>query len=132
MSKNFNKENLEHWKTAIENCQSRSVGQTIAGWCEQNGISLNQYRYWQKRIRQESILDVSAIQTSGEKDLKPVTFVEIPQPRKEAAATSNVLGDFHPDAVIQIGSLVIGIGNGLSENHLDLILREVANAGRSL
>lgn len=31
---------LSNWKAVIEQCQSRPKGQTIASWCEENGIGV--------------------------------------------------------------------------------------------
>ena len=132
MKAKSNEERLEHWKSILESCQSRPEGQTIASWCKQNGISPDQYHYWRRRVRKKTDLSVPAVQPSKECEFQSVAFVEIPQLRKESVSKTQNLSNFRPDAVIQIGSLVIGIGNGLSESHLDLILREVANAGRSL
>ena len=100
MNTKNNEERLEHWKTILESCQSRPDGQTIASWCEQNGISRDQYLYWRRRVQKKASLSVPAV----EKDFEPITFFEISQSRKDSVPKSQGLADFRPDAIIQAGS----------------------------
>ncbi len=69
---------LANWKAVIEQCQSRPEGQTIAQWCEQNGVNENQYYYWQRRIRKKAFLELSSALPACEPQETAVTFAEIP------------------------------------------------------
>lgn len=56
-------ENLQLWEQRIrERVQN---GMTIGEWCEKNGVSKNQYNYWNQRVRK------------SQKTGKETTFVDI-------------------------------------------------------
>lgn len=40
---------LKQWSDTVKEC--RSSGKTIKGWCEEQGISLKSYYYWQRKVR---------------------------------------------------------------------------------
>jgi hypothetical protein len=40
---------IKHWIDIIKEC--RSSGQTIKSWCEEQGINLKSYYYWQRKVR---------------------------------------------------------------------------------
>ena len=40
------------WKERITAC--RSSGQTVRGWCRENGISASSYYQWQRRLNEQS------------------------------------------------------------------------------
>ena len=41
-------ENLSYWAGKVEEC--RKSGQTVSGWCEENGIKYSTYYRWQKAV----------------------------------------------------------------------------------
>ena len=43
---------LAQWKERITAC--RSSGQTVRGWCRENGISPSSYYHWQRRLNEQS------------------------------------------------------------------------------
>ena len=45
---------LAHWKTVVEQCNSRPESQSARSWLRENGISDKQYYYWQRIIRREA------------------------------------------------------------------------------
>lgn len=45
---------LAHWKSVIEQCNSRPEGQSARSWLKENSISDKQYYYWQRIIRREA------------------------------------------------------------------------------
>jgi hypothetical protein len=49
MSKSPNLELRKEWERKI--ADYKASGQTQAKWCESNDISIHQFRYWMKRIR---------------------------------------------------------------------------------
>ena len=123
---------LSNWKAVIEQCQSRPKGQTIASWCEENGISVKQYYYWQRRVRRKAVQEAStALLQSSPREEVPVSFAEISFPPKTQAsscAAPDPIPDFHPDAIIRKGDLVIGLQNNISDRLLDRILKGVCHA----
>lgn len=49
MTKSPNLELRKVWEKRIADC--KSSGQTQVKWCESNDISIHQFRYWMKRIK---------------------------------------------------------------------------------
>jgi hypothetical protein len=46
----MNSQKLEAvWQTRLQNAAQRSV--TVESWCKDNGVSVNEYYYWQRRLR---------------------------------------------------------------------------------
>ena len=39
---------LQLWRGRVMEC--RSSGKSIAAWCEENGINIKTYYFWQKRV----------------------------------------------------------------------------------
>ena len=123
---------LSNWKEVIEQCQSRPKGQTIASWCEENGIGVKQYYYWQRRVRKKAVQTApAALLPSSPREEAQVSFAEISFPQKTPAsscAAPDPVPDFHPEAVIRKGDLMIGLQNNISDRLLDRILKGVCNA----
>lgn len=123
---------LASWKSVVEQCQLRPEGLTIASWCKQNGVNVKQYYYWQRRVRRKAAQDTSSgmppvpVSESG-----CVSFAEISVPIQPSAAVAApcLTPDFHPEAVIRRGDLIIGLKNSVSDRLLDRILKGVSHAG---
>jgi hypothetical protein len=49
MTKSPNLELRKEWEKRITDC--KASGQTQVKWCESNDISIHQFRYWMKRIK---------------------------------------------------------------------------------
>lgn len=123
---------LSNWKAVIEQCQSRPKGQTIASWCQENGISAKQYYYWQRRVRKKAVQETPAsLLPLSPKEETKVSFAEISFPSQTqipSPAVPEPVPDFHPEAVIRKGDLVIGLKNSISDRLLDRILKGVSHA----
>ena len=123
---------LSNWKAVIEQCQSRPKGQTIACWCEENGIGVKQYYYWQRRVRKKAVQTApAALLPSSPREEAQVSFAEISfsqQTQTSSCAAPDPVSDFHPEAVIRRGDLVIGLKNSISDRLLDRILEGVSHA----
>ena len=123
---------LLNWKAVIAQCQSRPTGQTIVSWCEEHGISVKQYYYWQRRVRKKAVQTApAALLPSSPREESQVSFAEISfsqQTQTSSCAAPDPVSDFHPEAVIRRGDLVIGLKNSISDRLLDRILEGVSHA----
>jgi len=81
--------------------EQKSSGLTITAWCEQNGISRQQYFYWQRRLR-ESACEELALRTESKISTIP-TFAEI-----------NVKPDLTGAIVVRMNGTEVEIRNGTS------------------
>lgn len=123
---------LANWKDVIEQCQLRPAGQTIAQWCEQNNVNLNQYYYWQRRIRKKAFLELSSKVSANNPQPQgtEVAFAEIPVlTDNRESVTPDSFQEFYPEAVIRKDNIMIGIKNNISDRLLSRILKEISHAG---
>ena len=101
---------LANWKDVIEQCQLRPAGQTIAQWCEQNNVNLNQYYYWQRRIRKKAFLELSSKVSANNPQPQgtEVAFAEIPVlTDNRESVTPDSFQEFYPEAVIVKRRLIL-------------------------
>lgn len=121
---------LSSWQSIIEQCHSRPKGQTIAAWCKENSINEKQYYYWQRRVRQNAVrIAPETLLPAMPKEETEVSFAEISfHSQTNYSTTADDVQDFHPEAVIRKGDLVIGLKNSISDRLLDRILKGVSNA----
>ena len=121
---------LANWKTIVEQCQSRPRGQTVAEWCAQNDIREKQYYYWQRRVRRQALNEAGgALPATVSRD-NSISFMEISVPHSlPVSAGNSLLADFHPEAVIRRGDIIIGLSNSISDRLLDRILKGAPYAG---
>ncbi len=114
---------LQQWYEIIQN--QINSGQSKRNWCRENGISEKKFFYWQRRIRNE----ICKTKEHALELVKPGTpstgFVEVPI----AENTGNRLAEgFHPEAVISIGNITVGITGGISEDLLMSIGKMIRHA----
>ena len=114
---------LQQWYEIIQN-QIKS-GQSKRNWCRENGISEKKFFYWQRRVRKE-------LYDSQEHALEPVktntmgaSFIEVPIAKNTGSAVSD---NFHPDAVICIGNIRVGITGNIKEELLMSIGKMIHHA----
>lgn len=73
---------LQKWMDIVKDC--RSSGKTIKAWCNENGIDLKRYYYWQRKVCLATCREMDTVQKSMPKVLpikdKPV-FAELSIPR---------------------------------------------------
>ena len=117
MDKTTSNVRRKQWLDTIQACNAS--GLTKKAWCEQNGIKLKSFYYWQRQLRREAY-DAQAASLPAKAD---VTFAEVAIPSSENNATQmrDSTIDFHPDAVIQTRSLTIEASNTASKEVLSLI-----------
>ncbi len=117
----------QEWFSIIQACNTS--GQPKKQWCEENGISIRKFFYWQKRIR-------AGFYTEARKD---TAIVSVPQAEAtrmtpafaEIPATSVTAGadvEFQSDSVIKFGGVTIRLSNAATKELLDRIGGVLSNA----
>ena len=106
---------IQIWRERVMAC--RSSGKTIVDWCEENGINLKTYYYWQKRVWDKEIMDLS-----------PETKTKLLEARSVQFAQVN-LGPADPmsdaDIVIRKDSWTVEIRSTASPALLNAVLQAV-------
>lgn len=103
---------VQEWRRIITEC--RSSGMSISKWCSDNGIKPNQYYYWLRIIRNESLA------------LMPLES-KIASPSFAAVKIAETVGPGSTDtgicAVIKTDNLSVEIKSSIDPNILEQILR---------
>ena len=63
------------WRERVMAC--RSSGKTIVDWCAENGINLKTYYYWQKRVWDKEIMDLSPETKTKLLESRSVQFAQV-------------------------------------------------------
>ena len=75
---------LQEWSARIAEC--RSSGMSVKGWCENQGIAIKKYYYWEKRFISE------AIQQSNLPAIKQTSLLKRVDPDALAGDDVNTIG----------------------------------------
>ncbi len=75
---------LQQWSAIVNEC--RSSGSSIKSWCEENGINIKTYYYWQKKVCQATCRELSMGQQQNLETVPtstPSVFAELSTPRNK-------------------------------------------------
>ena len=105
---------LQLWRGRVMEC--RSSGKSIAAWCEENGINIKTYYFWQKRGWDKET-----------QTLIPVGQNQLPKPQAVQFAHVNLGTDSSSDAdiVIRNNTWTVEIRNSASPGLLSTVLQAV-------
>ena len=103
------------WQEVIKN-QSLS-GQSITKWCELNDISRSKFYYWQRVVREESLIQAGTLALTNQ-----THFVEIKTNNDELKTKTN-----STCAIIRSGGHEIEILNGSDLETLSILLNFMVN-----
>lgn len=92
-------------------------GQSIRQWCEENDISKGKFYYWQRVIREESLIQAGTLAVTGQ-----TQFVEVKP--SIAEIQTNSLGTC---AILRSNGNEIEILNGADPNTLATLLNLIGN-----
>lgn len=96
------------WLEIINACNAS--GLTRKAWCEQNGIKLKSFYYWQRQLRRDAYdAQANAVSLTAASE---VSFAEVTLPETSPVTCHST--DFHPDAVIRTRTLTIEVSNSAS------------------
>jgi len=89
-------------------------GQSIRSWCENNNVSKGKFYYWQRIIREETLIKAGTLALTGQNQ-----FVELTQSKIESGLVSNNQGSC---AILRSNGSEVEVLNGADPNTLALIL----------
>ena len=75
---------LQQWSAIVNEC--RSSGSSIKSWCEENGINIKTYYYWQKKVCQATCRELAMGQQQNLETFPtstPPVFAELSMPRNQ-------------------------------------------------
>ena len=125
---------IKQWTGIIQ--EANASGMAKCSWCKQNGISLRQFYYWQKKVREwvlaqtasPSAVDPhnSPLLLDGKGNDRPV-FCELPVPAGQGQpsdSSRHYTADtsFIPELVLQYDHFRLLVGSGVTEKTLSTVL----------
>ena len=125
---------IRQWIGVIQ--EANASGMSKRSWCEQNGISLKQFYYWQKKIRDYTLAQTispstvehyNASYSSAGKERSQSVFCELPVPTEHRQLSPlseqcTLNTTFMPEVVLQCDSFKLLIGNAVTEKTLATVL----------
>lgn len=111
---------LRQWAGIVKGC--RGSGKTIKSWCEEQGVNIKSYYYWQKQVREAACHELSAYQGQAIKAVSATSdlvFAELRIPEVNKAADTAV--------TIRLNNAVIEIHNGAEATVIESALRVLKN-----
>lgn len=107
----------QKWAGIMQEC--RNSGLSNRAWCQEHGISIKTFYYWQNKLRRtaaEQIRVKSAVSLAIQEQQ---TIVPVILPERESTSL-NI-----PAVIIQKGDLRIEINKGTSDTTVSAVLRSV-------
>ena len=101
------------WQEII--AAQRQSGQSIRNWCEENQISAPSFFYWNKIIREDSLIQAGVMAVTESKRFAEITM---PNPLSERVSDSSP----QVCAVLRVHQTEIEIHNGADAKTLETIL----------
>ena len=83
---------LQRWAELINDC--KSSGKSIASWCSEQGVNTKTYYYWQRRVREKALGQMTACQVQSVKSVPVVgspAFAEYKLPAQTASSAAVTL-----------------------------------------
>lgn len=93
---------LVEWSRRVEAC--RSSGLPVGQWCQENGIAVSTYFFWQRKVFQAL------------KELQEVTFAEVPVMERTQSSG-------HIAAAMEVSGVRIQVYEGADKDTLQAILQ---------
>ena len=66
---------LQLWRGRVMEC--RNSGKSVAAWCEENGINIKTYYYWQKQVWDKAANAIIPCGQGGHPQVRTVQFAEV-------------------------------------------------------
>ncbi len=136
MDKSTHQVRMAHWKSVIEQCNSRPTEQSARSWLRENNISDKQYYYWQRIIRKEAYEQMTKeLPCQMPSQRNEITFAEFSV--SESAATSpsgrqdgpdDLSSPMHADAVIKTDRGTVAFSNTTSTDLVRSVLEVMLHA----
>lgn len=140
MDENIKTVRREKWRKVV--MLQKASGLTITEWCERNGIRARQFHYWQKILRDNALLEMSADHSSSEpmlpacesaREVAVQTFAEIPI-SSQVLPRTDMENDFPESCIPNSGIMIhyqgiqVNISDNFSERTLARVLQVIRNA----
>jgi transposase-like protein len=105
---------LTKWSEIIR--EQKASGESIHAWCAANGVTKQQYFYWQRQLREIACESLVLQQESLQHPVP--TFTEITTPR-DVSTTGTI--------TVRIGDAVVEIAGEASPSAIDTIMRALVS-----
>lgn len=101
------KKSIVEWRRLLADCKARPKGTSIDDWCHQQNISVNTFKYWQRKLRDRQMDE-------------EVCFVPLELPVQQTSPKSS-----HSEVLIRYKDFEIVVTEQSSQSLLTSILTTV-------
>ena len=106
---------LQHWRGRVMEC--RNSGKPVAVWCEEQGINIKTYYYWQKQVWDKTANTIIPNGQSNSPQIRPVQFAQVNLVPDKTSTDA--------DIVIRKDSWTVEIRNTANADLLSAVLQAV-------
>ena len=125
----------EQWRSLI--LEAGASKMTKKEWCLAHSVPIRRFYYWQKKIRDDALVQMEEMKASCDIPVLPVPqapapFVELPL-SPDPAATDTVTEEAHPDAfrpdlILETDRCRLLIGDSAGKKTLETVLQVILHA----
>ena len=130
----------EQWRKIVIECNNS--GLTKTEWCQQNGVSLRGFHYWQNKFRKEilSEQDVSSVPALSPRQLPeaapdqaPAMFVDVTDKFAgsqdlQSRDSSEMPILFSPELMIHVADKQVYVNGNIQPGTLETVIRVISHA----
>lgn len=127
MDKSTYEVRLAQWTGLVKSASERPRGVLLKDWLDDNGISRDQFYYWQRKVRR-NVYDSLVSEQTGNTLIPSVSFAEVPLAVKTLPDVSNPACLPNTGATLRINAATIELSNNASPELIAAILKVIAYA----
>ncbi len=130
MDRNSHKVRHDRWLQILTECNNRDQSISKTQWCQNNGVNIKSFYYWQRQFRNEllvlsqssskhvpAFVDITSDISSQESKTIPISPKDL--------ATEKT---FIPELLIQSGDFRVYVSGTVQEQTLDTVIRVLRRA----
>jgi len=130
MDRNSHKVRHDRWLQILTECNNRDQSISKTQWCQNNGVNIKSFYYWQRQFRNELLV----LSQSSSKhvpafvditsDISSQESKTIPISPKDLATEKTLI----PELMIQSGDFRVYVSGTVQEQTLDTVIRVLRRA----
>jgi len=108
---------LSHWAQIMQD--RTASGQSIRAYCKEKGIGTNVYHYWQRKLREAAVQQLTAAQPEQTQSLVPNGWATV-------EATEETEPELAGGLILRIGGAEIEVRHGYDEALLASVIKTLS------
>lgn len=126
MDRNSHKVRREQWLRIVTECNSRDQSIPKIQWCRMNEVNIKSFYYWQRRFRNELLIQSAASATQVPAFVDITSQVSGSAPISEEAVSAE--RTLVPELMIQSGDFRVYVSGAVQEQTLGTVMKVLRHA----